>query len=112
RRVGHDHDRGVAVLFELARDERAEVVERRLSPVDGRGAVPRLPITRANEMKARPLVDAAMIAERQLLHPLEDEDLDLRDFVEVDEIARGGVGGHGTGTDATRSSMTISTVTP
>ncbi len=49
-----------------------------------------------------------MITERELLHPLEDEQLDLGDLAQRDERVRC----HGTGTRSRTSSMTMSTVTP
>ena len=110
RRVGHRHDGGVAVLLELAGDQRAEVVERRLRPVDRRQAVARLPVAQADEVEPGPLEDAGVIAERELLHPPQDEQLDLGDLAQVDEVdarasARGPpphVADHGTGTDRRR----------
>ena len=112
RRIGHGHNRGVAVLLELTRDERAEVVERRLRPVDIGGAVAGLPVAGTDEVEPPALVDAGVVAQRQLLHSLQNEDLYLGYLAEIDELGRRGWGDHGTGTDATRSSITISTVTP
>ena len=66
-------------------DERAEVGQRRLRPVDRRHAIARLPVAQADEVEAGALEHARVIAERELLHPLQDEQLDLGDLREVDE---------------------------
>src|SRR3981081_940320 len=71
---------GVAVLFELTRDDGIEVRERRLCPVDGRQMVAGLPLACAYEVEARAGVDTRMIAHRKLAHALQDIELDLRDL--------------------------------
>ncbi len=53
-----------------------------------------------------------MIAERELLHAFQDEQLDLGNLGEVDEGLGGRDGFHDTGTRSTTSLITISTVTP
>ena len=85
RRVGHGHDNGVAVLVELAHDHRAEIVQRGLRPVDRRQTVARLPVAQADEVETGALEDARVIADRVLLHPFDDEELDLGDLAQVDE---------------------------
>ena len=88
RRVGDGHHRRGAVLLELAHDHRAEVGQRRLRPVDRRQAVARLPVAQADEVEPGALEHARVIAERELLHAPEDEELDLGDFGQVDEGRR------------------------
>src|SRR4029077_12664645 len=84
RGVG-DRDNGSgAVLFELAHDHRAEVVEGRLRPVDRRHTVTRLPIAQTDKIETGAFEDAGVIAERVLLHSLQNVQLDLGDFVEAD----------------------------
>ena len=57
--------------------------QRRLGPVDVREAVARLPVADPHEVEPRALEDARMIAEREFLHPLQDEELDFSDLLEI-----------------------------
>ncbi len=107
-------DRGGARLFELADDERREVGERRLRPVDRREAIAGLPVAQPDEVEAGAVRAAAMIADRHLAHALEDDELDLGDVRQVDErrdllvVPRP----HGIGTRSMMSLMTASVVSP
>ena len=76
---------GGARLLELAHDQRAEVGERRLRPVDRRQPIARLPVAQADEIEPGAVKQAAVIADRELAHPLQDEQLDLGEVREVDE---------------------------
>jgi hypothetical protein len=53
--VGDRDDAGGGRLIELADDERAEVVDRRLRPVDGLEAVARLPFAQPDEVEPGPM---------------------------------------------------------
>ena len=63
-----------------------------------------------------------MIAEGELFHPPDDEQLDLGNLLQVDEgflvtvpgrvDRRPAIPDHGTGTELTTSSITMSTLTP
>src|SRR4030095_210681 len=72
-------------LLELADDQRAEVVQRRLRPVDVLEAIARLPVAQAGVVEARAVEHAGMLADRELAHPLEDDQLDFGDLRQVDE---------------------------
>src|SRR5207253_2422778 len=119
RSVGdNDHRRG-ARLFELADDQRSEIGERRLRPVDRRETVARLPIAQADEVEPGSMKEAAVLAHRELAHPLQDEQLDFRDLGQVDELVlltilgRRGQNLHqGIATRSRMSLMTTSTVRP
>ena len=65
--------------------ERAEVGQRRLRPVDRGQAIARLPVAQADEVEAGAVRQAAVIADRELPHPAQDEQLDLGDVGQVDE---------------------------
>ena len=122
RGIDHGDNRRVAVLFEFAGDQRTEVGERGLRPVDRRHPIPGLPVAHANEVEPRAFEDAGVVAERELLHPLQNEELDLGNLLQVDERVivavprrvdrRATIARHGTGTELMTSSMTISTLTP
>ena len=104
---------GVAGLLELADDQRAEVGQRRLRPVDRRHPVARLPVAQADEVEAGAVEHAAVLADRELAHPLQDEQLDLGDLRQVDERRRPSCRGsprdpHGIGTRSMMSSITAS----
>src|SRR3972149_6148333 len=103
---------GGARLLDLAHDDRAEVGQRGLRPVDRRQPVARLPVAQADEVDARALEHAPVIAQGELLHPLQDEQLDLGDLREGDQRRLILQPAHGTGTRSRMSSMTISVVTP
>ena len=63
-----------------------------------------------------------MVAEGELLHPLQNEELDLGNLLQVDDRIlvtvpgrvdrRPAISDHGTGTELMTSSMTMSTLTP
>ena len=69
-----------ARLLELADDQRAEVGQRRLRPVDVLEAIAGLPVAQADEVEAGAVEHAGVLADRELAHPLEDEQLDLGDL--------------------------------
>ena len=48
-------------------------------------AIAGLPVAQADEVEARAVKHAGVLADRELAHPLEDEQLDLGDLREVDE---------------------------
>ena len=118
RAIG-DRRRRVAVLgcSNSRTIERGEVGQRRLRPVDRREPVAR-PASRAGPTKSKPVPceQAAMLADRHLAHPLEDEQLDLGDVGQVDERRRpspcSASRPHGIGTRSTMSLMTASVVSP
>ena len=83
--VGRDDHAGGGRLLELADDQRAEVGERGLGPVDGLEAVAGLPVAQAHEVEAGAVEQAGVLAGRELAHPLQDEQFDLGDLREVDE---------------------------
>src|SRR4029079_9394181 len=80
----HDDTRG-ARLLELADDERAEVGERRLRPVDRLEAIAGLPFAQPDEIETGSVEAAGMFADRELAHPLQDEQFDLGDVRQTDE---------------------------
>ena len=86
--IGNHADSGRARLLELADDERRKVCQRGLRPVDLRRAVARLPVAKAKKVEARSVLAAAVIADRHVTHPLEDDELDFGDLGEIDEAAR------------------------
>ena len=107
---------GGARLLELADDQRAEVGERRLRPVDRATTVAR-PASRAgrrsrspvpwNRLRCSPIVNSRI--------RLQDEQLDLGDLGQVDERRRRrrcSRRSHGIGTRSTTSSITASVVRP
>ena len=106
RRVGHRQHRGGARLIELAHDQRREVGQRRLRPVDGREAVAGLPVAQADEVEAGAVGAAAVVAGDPAGQPAQHQQLDLGDLVEIDERGGGRGVGHGIGTSATTSAMT------
>ena len=111
--IGHHDDAGGGGLFEVADDQRREVLQRRLRPVDHLWAIAGFPVAQADEVEAGAVEEAAMIAQRELAHPLEDDELDLADLRQVDErsdflLPRP----HGIGTFATTSFTTSSDVRP
>ena len=113
RVVGDHHHAGGRRLLEVADDQRREVGERRLRPVDVLEAIAGLPVAQADEVEAVAVEQAAMLAEGELTHPLEDDQLDLADLRQVDQrgdllLARP----HGIGTRATTSFTTSSAVRP
>ena len=76
----------VLVLLELADDQRAEVGQRRLRPVDvRRSGRPACQSRSPTKSKPEPWNRLAMVADRELAHPLEDDQLDLGDVRQVDE---------------------------
>ena len=85
RRVGDDDDVGGARLLELAHDQRAEVGERRLRPVDRRQPVAGLPVAQADEVEAVAVEQAAVLADRELAHPPQDQQLDFGELRQVDQ---------------------------
>ena len=67
----------------------------------------------ADEIEAVAVEEAAVLAERELAHPLEDDQLDLADLREVDQRCDLLLAGpHGIGTRATTSFTTSSAVRP
>ena len=62
-----------------------KLVSDRLRPVDRREAVAGLPVAQADEVEAGAVEQAAVIADRELAHPLQDEQLDLGDLRQVDQ---------------------------
>ena len=94
----------VIIGLKLVSDDCAQSIEDMRSP----GSQSRTP----TKLNPGALEHAGVIAERELLHPLQDEQLDLGDLGEVDQRFGGRALRHGTGTRSTMSSMTISTVTP
>ena len=121
RPIGHHDHAGGARLLELANDERAEVGERRLRPVDRLEAIAGLPFAQADEVEPRAVKAAGVLADRELAHPLQDEQLDLGDIRQADErlavvlvgrAPRRVAASHGIGTRWTTSSMTASVVRP
>src|SRR6185295_11632756 len=113
RDVGDGHDAGRARLREIAYDQRAEVRDRRLRPVDGREAIARLPVAEPDEIESGAVKYAAMIADRELAHPLQDEQLNLREIREVHQrIVALLAAPHGMATRSTTSLMTASVVSP
>ena len=78
-------DRRRAALLVVADHHRAEVGQRRLRPVDVRRAIAGLPVAQADEVEARALKQAAMLADRELAHPPHDEELDLGELRQVHE---------------------------
>ena len=79
--VGGDDHRGAALQVELAGHQGAEVGEGRLRPVDGRRAVPGLPLAEAGEVVAGAVDEARVDAARQLLHAPADDQFDVPDFL-------------------------------
>ena len=76
---------GRARLLEIADDERAEVGQRGLRPVDRRRPVAGLPLAQPDEIEAVAVEQAAMLAGRHLAHPLQDDELDFVELGQVDE---------------------------
>jgi hypothetical protein len=78
-----------------------------LEPVAGH------PVAQADEVEAVAVEEAAMFAERELPHPLQDDQLDLADLGEIDQRRDLLLAGpHGIGTRATTSFTTDSAVRP
>ena len=73
------------MLLEFADDQRAEIRERRLRPVDRRQPVARLPVAQADKVEPRSVEQTAMLADRELAHPAQDEQLDLGQLRQIDE---------------------------
>ena len=111
RRVGDDDDRRGALLLELAGDQRAEVGEARLRPVDRGGPVAGLPVAQSDQIEARAVEDAVVRARRVLAHPAQHDQLDVLDLLPAHQPLRDGRR-HGMGTRSTMSSITVSTRTP
>ena len=112
RRVGHGQHRDGARLVELAHDERREVRERRLGPVDGREAVAGLPVAQPDEVEAGSVSAAAVLARGAAGQALQHQQLDPGQCVQVHERGGGRRVRHGIGTSAITSAMTASTVSP
>ena len=76
----------VLALLELADDHRAEVGERRLRPVDrSTSGRPACQSRRPTKSKPVPVKQAAVLADRELAHPPQDQQLDLGELRQVDE---------------------------
>jgi hypothetical protein len=71
-----------------------------------------LPVAKALEVEPRSMSGAAVLADRHLTHPLQDEQLDLGDICQADVGIVGLPRFHGTGTRSITSWMTISVVSP
>src|SRR5437763_7773931 len=111
--MGDSHRAGGRGLIKVTDHQRAEIRDRRLRPVDRREAVARLPIAETDEVETAAVKDAAMVANRELAHPLQDEELDLGQLREVDQrivalLSRS----HGIATRSTMSLPTASVVRP
>src|SRR5438477_3104687 len=113
RHVGDRHDAGGARLREIAHDQRAEVRDGRLRPVDGRQAIARLPVAQPDEVESAAVKHAAVIADRELAHPVQDAQLNLGEIREVHQRIVGVLAAsHGMATRSTTSLMTASVVRP
>lgn len=131
RRVGHGDHRGRTRLLVLAHDQRAEVGQRGLRPVNRGEAVAGLPVAQPHVVEAGAVRLAAVVADGDLAQPPQDEQLDLRDVVQAHERGRllvvarvvqrlracgpgqrWLVAVHGTGTRSMMSLITISVVRP
>ena len=75
----------VLALLEVAHDHRAEVRQRRLRPVDLRHPIARLPVAQADEVEPRSVEQAAVLADGELAHPAQDQQLDLGQLRQVHE---------------------------
>ena len=92
--------------LKLVSDDCAQSIDEKRSPG--------LPVAQADEVEPDAVRAAAVLAERDLAHPLQDEQLDLGDVGEVDERRDLLVvpGPHGIGTRSMMSWMTASVVRP
>ena len=110
--IGGDHDRGVALLVELPRDERAEIGQGRLWPVDRRHPVARLPVALPGQVVTGAMKQTRVGADRELPHASHDDQLDVPDLRPRDERIYGVPSrwvAHGIGTVSITSSITVST---
>jgi hypothetical protein len=98
RRVGGRDDRCDAGLLEVARNDRTEVGQRRLRPVDRCQLVARLPWVQTSRRGAGTPEHAAVVAQRKFPHPLQDEELEADDHRRVGDRADPCTADHGTGT--------------
>ena len=116
---------GGARLLELADDQRAEVGQR--STAASRSSTSGRPAASRAGRRSRspdPCEQAAVLADRELAHPPQDEQLDLGDLRQVDErfdvgsrsasigVLRRRSTAHGTATRSMTSSITMSAVRP